>query len=161
MLGTAPILVNEGSMIRFRIGQSWKRERAARPVDAFGLELDGVDLLAGASEEPLDRVVLELLSALEALVAGSEPFAEVALPEAHLELVLRRQESELHLEVVSLARPARRLRGPVALDLEEMVAAAVRCAGGLLRDVREAAPALEPKLRRALSARARRLQRTQ
>ena len=145
-------------MIRFRIGKSWKRERAARPLDAFGLELDGVDLLAGASEEPLDRVVVELLGALESLVRGTEAFAEVALPEAHLELVLRRKDSELHLEVVSLARPARRVRGPVTLDLEELSAAAVRCAGALLRDVREAAPSLEPKLRRALSARARRLE---
>ena len=44
-------------MIRFRIGQSWKRERTASPVDAFGLDLDGVNLLAGASEEPLAKVV--------------------------------------------------------------------------------------------------------
>jgi outer membrane protein assembly factor BamB len=146
-------------MIRFRIGQSWKRERALRPVDAFGLELDGVNLLAGASEEPLDRVVVDLLGALESLVTGAAPFAEVALPEAHLELVLRRRDAEVHLEVVSLARPARRVRGPVRLDLEELVTASVRCASALLHDVREAAPALEPKLRRSLSARARRLER--
>jgi PQQ-like domain len=146
-------------MIRFRIGKSWKRERAARPLDAFGLELDGVDLLAGASEEPLDRVVVELLGALESLVVGTESFAEVALPEANLELVLRRRGAAVHLEVVSLARPARRVRGPVGLDLEDLAAAAMRCAGALLRDVREAAPALEPKLRRVLSTRARRLER--
>src|SRR5919198_3064091 len=113
-------------MIRFRIGQSWKRERETRPIDAFGLELDGVDLLAGASEEPLDRVVLELLGALEKLAIAGERFAEVALPEAHLEIVLRREAADVHLEVVSLGRPARRVRGPVRLDLEELVAAAAR-----------------------------------
>jgi hypothetical protein len=158
MVGTGRNLVNEPQMIRFRIGQSWKRERASSPLDAFGLELDGVDLLAGASEEPLDRVVLELLGALESLVIEGERFAEVTLPEAHLELVLRRSDADVHLEVVSLARPARRVRGPVKLDLEELVGAAVRCARALLADVREAAPAQEPKLRRALSARVRRLE---
>ncbi|HZA14419.1 MAG TPA: hypothetical protein VE618_07980, partial [Myxococcaceae bacterium] len=144
-------------MIRFRIGQSWKRERAARPIDAFGLELDGVDLLAGASEEPLDRVVLELLGAVETLAIAGERLAEVALPEAHLEIVLRRVGTDVYLEVVSLGRPAKRVRGPVRLDLEELAAATVRCARALLVDVREMARPLEPKLLRALSASARRL----
>ena len=92
MLGSGVWLVNECSMVRFRIGHSWKRERERAPQDAFGLELDGVDLLAGASEEPLDRVVEQLLSALLELKEGAT-FAEVALPEAHLELVMRRVES--------------------------------------------------------------------
>ena len=51
-------------MIRFRIGQSWKREPSSTPVDSIGLELDGVDLLAGATEEPLVRVVPSLVDAL-------------------------------------------------------------------------------------------------
>src|SRR5207237_836018 len=45
-------------MIRFRLGQSWKHEgEGSEPSDAISLELDGVDLLAGAKDEPLTRVV--------------------------------------------------------------------------------------------------------
>src|SRR5688572_24874069 len=115
MLGSEVWLVNKGGMVRFRIGHSWKREREKAPKDAFGLELDGVDLLAGASEERLDRVVEALLAALIDLVDGA-PFSEVALPEAHLELVLGRRDAEVRVEVVRVGRPAKRLRGPVTVE---------------------------------------------
>src|SRR4051812_27673581 len=97
------------TMIRFRIGQSWKRERSAAPVDAFGLDLDGVDLLVGASEEPLAKVVPELVDALRALAQGAAT-AQVSLAEAHLEVALHRQGKEVDVRVVSLARPAQLTR---------------------------------------------------
>lgn len=146
-------------MIRFRIGQSWKRENAARPMDAFGLELDGVDLLAGASEEPLDRVVADLADALICIAIKGERAAEFGLPEAHLEVVLRRIDADVEVEVVNLSRPARRLKGPIRLELHELVDAAVFCIRTLLRDVSEAAPRLHPELRRALSKKAETLAR--
>lgn len=138
-------------MIRFRIGQQWKGERAESPVDAFGLELDGVDILAGASEESLLRVVPELVEAVHALQSG-ERLAQVSLPDAHLELVLDRVDGEIDLEVVSMARPARRLRGPIRVELGAFADAAVRCARVLMADLREHAPniAAEPSLRTML-----------
>ena len=129
-------------MIRFRIGQSWKREPEAAPVDSFGLDLDGVDLLAGASEEPLARVVPDLLEAVHALAQGGRRCAQVSLAEAHLELVFLRHDLEVEVAVVSLGRPARRVRPPVRVDLAELSQAAVRCAQGLVRDLSDAAPAL-------------------
>ena len=77
------------------------------------LELDGVDLLPGAVEEPLAEVVPALVGAVAALHAGRRRLAQVSLAEAHLELVLRRAGAEVELQVASLARPARLLRPPV------------------------------------------------
>ncbi|MBX5480421.1 MAG: PQQ-binding-like beta-propeller repeat protein [Myxococcaceae bacterium] len=145
-------------MIRFRIGQSWKREAAARPIDAFGLDLDGVDLFAGASEEPLERVVADLADALYAVAVRGERAAEFGLPESHLEIVLRRSDADVEVEVVNLARPARRVKGPVRVDVGEFVEAAVSCIRALLRDVGEAAPDLHPEVRRALSKKAEALE---
>jgi hypothetical protein len=128
-------------MIRFRIGQSWKHEPNAAPVDSFGLELDGVDLLAEASEEPLAQVVPALVEAVHALAAEGEPVAQVSLAEAHVELVFRRADhQEAELTVVSLARPARVHRAAVRVDLRELSEAAVRCGRALVRDLSEAAP---------------------
>lgn len=129
-------------MIRFRIGQSWKREPEAAPVDSFGLVLDGVDLLAGASEEPLAKVVPDLIEAMHALALGGSRCAQVSLAETQLELLFQRQELEVVVSVVSLARPARRVRPPLRLDLAELCQAAVRCAHELARDLSEGAPSL-------------------
>ncbi len=143
-------------MVRFRIGQVWKREGLGRPVDAFGLELDGVDLLAGANEEPLDRVVTDLLDALLALETGEARLAELSLPEAHLELLLRRRGDEVELRVAHLGRPARIQRGPLRVDLRDLSEAAVRCARALLLDLRETAPDRnEARLRKMSSLAAR------
>ena len=76
-----------------------------RPVDAFGLDLDGVDLLAGASEEPLERVVSDLLGALIGLGAEGDRLAHLSLPEAHLELLLRRRGAEVELRSPTWAAP--------------------------------------------------------
>lgn len=127
-------------MIRFRVGQSWKRERSA-PVDSFGLSLDGVELLMGASEEPLARVVPNLLEAVWALFAGRH-LAQLSLHEADLELALSRRGNEVRLAVASLGRPARLTRPSVAVDLSELAQAAVRCGRRLMRDLAEAAPTL-------------------
>ncbi|MGQ0508646.1 MAG: outer membrane protein assembly factor BamB family protein [Myxococcaceae bacterium] len=129
-------------MIRFRVGQSWKRERASSPVDAFGLDLDGVNLLPGASEEPLAKVVPELIEALSALSLDGKFFAQVSLAEAHLELLLHRKGTDVEVQVVSLGRPSRRVRPPVHVELEELVTAACRCARVLADDVGDAAPSL-------------------
>jgi hypothetical protein len=129
-------------MIRFRFGQSWKRERALSPTDSIGLDLDGVDLLAGASEELLPKVVPDLVDAICALWLKGAPLAQVSLPEAHLELLLRRVDTEVELSVVSLARPARLTRPPLRLDLFEVAEAARRSAHGLLEDFAEVAPEL-------------------
>lgn len=121
------------------------------PVDAFGLELDGVDILSGASEESLLRVVPELVDAVHALKSGQR-LSQVSLPDAHLELVLDRVDGEVDLEVVSMARPARRLRGPIRVDLDALSDAALKCARVLMADLREHAPqiAAEPSLRAML-----------
>src|SRR5262245_28914497 len=125
-------------MIRFRIGQSWKREPAAAPVDSFGLELDGVDLLPEASEEPLQQVVPARVATVHALAAAGEPLAQLSRGEAHLELVFRRVEGDVEVQVVSLSRPARVQRGGVRVDLAELSEAAVKCGRSLVRDLAEA-----------------------
>src|SRR3954471_7361619 len=125
-------------MIRFRIGQSWKREPAAAPVDSFGLELDGVDILPEASEEPLQQVVPALVETVHALAAEGEPVAQLSLGEAHLELVFRRVDGDAEVQVVSLSRPARVQRAGVRVDLKELSEAAVKCGRSLLRDLAEA-----------------------
>ncbi|MFZ5468335.1 MAG: PQQ-binding-like beta-propeller repeat protein [Myxococcota bacterium] len=129
-------------MIRFRIGQSWKRERAAAPVDSLGLELDGIELFPGANEEPLGKVVPELVAALHALAVEGRPTAALSLTEAYLEVALHRQGEEVVVRVVSLTRPARLLRPPLRLELGELAAAAARCARGYVNDLCEVAPKL-------------------
>jgi hypothetical protein len=147
-------------MIRFRFGQAWKREGPARPVDSFALEVDGVDLLAGASEEPLDRIVPELIDGLCALVEGKVALTGVALPEAHLELLVRREGQSAALDVVSLARPARRVYGPVRVDLEDLAEAAAKCGRALLADLAAAGAPVPADVRRGLATRVERLARS-
>ncbi|HZH03180.1 MAG TPA: hypothetical protein VEY30_05300, partial [Myxococcaceae bacterium] len=129
-------------MIRFRLGQGWKREEAPSPVDSLRLSVDGVDLLAGASEERLWQVVPEWVASVMRLWGEGQRFVQVSLPEAHLEVVLERRGSDALLSVLSLARPARRTRAAVTLELEELRDAAVRCARELHQDLCEWAPAL-------------------
>src|SRR5262245_26271700 len=142
-LGPAfPPCQGKPAMTRFRIGQGWKHEPQAAPVDSFGLELDGVDLLAEASEEPLAQVVPALVDTVHALAVEGEPVAQVSLAEAHLELVFRRVDpQEVELTVVSLGRPARVHGAAVRVDLRELSDAAVKCGRALVRDLSEAAPA--------------------
>ncbi len=146
-------------MIHFRYGQAWKREGHGSPHDAFGLELDGVDLLSGASEEPLERIVPELIDGLWGLVAGDVPLTGVPLPHAHLELLIRRDGGQAKLEVVSLARPARRLYGPLTVELEDLVAAAVECGRALLADFAEARVTIPAEVRKGFAGRIEKLAR--
>lgn len=96
-------------------------------MDSFGLELDGVELLPEASEEPLDACVQGLVAALTRL-CRADRFAQLSLPESHLEVVFERLEREVTLRVVSLARPARLVRPSLQVGLSDLRAAAVSCA---------------------------------
>ncbi len=129
-------------MIRFRLGQAWKHERAARVQDSFSLDLDGVDLLSKATEESLTTVVPELVEAVSALYVDGESLAQLSLAEAHLEIAMHRRDSDVDVAVVDLGRPAHLARGPIKLDLSELASAAVHCAHALMRDLRECAPSL-------------------
>ncbi|HLL84770.1 MAG TPA: PQQ-binding-like beta-propeller repeat protein, partial [Longimicrobium sp.] len=129
-------------MIRFRLGQRWKRERGGAPLDSLGLEMDGLDLLGGqASEEPLAEVVPELVSAVHALWAGGEPVGQISLPESHLELALLRRDAEAELSIVSLGRPAALARR-VTVELGALAEAVAKCGRTLGMDLRAAAPSL-------------------
>ncbi|WNG47994.1 PQQ-binding-like beta-propeller repeat protein [Archangium minus] len=127
-------------MIRFRIGHRWKREPADPPHDSVALELDGVNLLPGAVEESLVETVPALVEAVAALHSGGRRLAQVSLPEAHLELVLRRSGADIELQVASLSRPARLLRPPLRLDSEELAEAALECGRAFREDVARVAP---------------------
>lgn len=132
-------------MIRFKLGQSWKHEDDGQePSDALSLELDGVDLLQGAGDEPLTRAVPAVVDALTALVLGGERVGQVSLTQAELELCLLRRDGthDVELSVVSLGRAAKLLRGPLTLDLLELAQAAARCGESLVKDVREKSPEL-------------------
>jgi hypothetical protein len=141
-------------MLRIRIGQHWKHEGGAEALDGFGLELDGLALVPGASEEPLGLVMEQLLVATAALAAG-QGMAQVSLPESGQELLLVRQGEQLHLHVLRLGRPAGAVRPPVTLEVEAWRRAVVRAARGWIEDLRTtAAPARVRAKARALLARA-------
>ena len=127
-------------MIRFRIGQSWKKESAATPSDSIGLEFEGVDVFQGVTEEPLTQAVPDLIEALNALAVEGHRTAQTSFTEAHLELAFHRVDSEgqVDLYIVSMGRPARLLRKPVRMDLGELVEAGIRCSRSLSRDLTSA-----------------------
>ncbi len=138
-------------MTRIRIGQRWKREPAASPLDSIALELDGVDLLSGAVEESLAEVVPSLVRSVAAIYGGRQRLAQVSLPEAHLELVLRRVGPEVELLVASLARPARLMRPPVRVEVEELAEAVREGGERFLADVTRVGPrALSSSVAQAL-----------
>ncbi len=122
-------------MLRIRIGQHWKHEGAEEALDGFGLELDGLALVPGASEEPLGIVMEQLLLATAALAAG-QPLAQVSLPESSQELLLVRKAEQLHLHVLRLGRPAGAVRPPVTLETEAWRRAVVRAGRGWIEDLR-------------------------
>ena len=140
-------------MTRFRLGQRWKREPTAHPWDSIALELDGVNLLTGAVEEPLAEVVPALAVAAAALHTGRRKLAQLSLSEASLELVMRRTGADVELSVASLGRPARLLRHAIRVELEEFSLAAHECAKGFLADVSQADPrVLSPSTTKVLSS---------
>lgn len=138
-------------MIRIRIGHRWKREPASPPHDSVALELDGVNLLVGAVEEPLAEAVPALVQAVATLHAGRQRLAQVSLAEARLEVVLRRTGPDIELQIASLGRPARLLRPPLRVEAEELARAAQACGADFLADVAALAPgALRPEAEEAL-----------
>src|SRR5262249_62123984 len=104
-------------MIRFRVGQSWKREVDSAPQDYFGLQLDGVDLIAGANEESLTAVVPDLIEAVAALYLHGELMTQISLPEAHLELAIHRKGRDAQASGGDLGRPARLAPPPGAVEV--------------------------------------------
>lgn len=146
-------------MIRFRIGHRWKREPADSPHDSVSLELDGVNLLPGAVEEPLVETVPALVEAVAALHVGGRRLAQVSLVEAHLEVVLRRAGADIEVQVVSLSRPARLLRPPLRLDAEELAEATWMGGRDFLEDISRVAPrALSKEHRQGLDRALRQLE---
>lgn len=127
-------------MVRLRLGRSWKHERENSPVDSVGLSLDGVELLSGASEEPLSTVVPEWVSAVHALGVSKRRTAQVSLPESRLELALVRQDEDVWLSLVSFSRPVRQLRAPVRLPFSNLAEAVVRSARQYAADLLPVAP---------------------
>lgn len=149
-------------MIRFRVGHSWQREvpGAEGPRDAFAFELEGINMLPGANDEPLVRSVSGLVDAVGALVVDGERAGQLSLEDVHLELCLwRTAGAEVLASVVDLSQPPRQLRPPLAIELPTLVEAAARCARGFLRDVEQhrggieaELVALEKRLKRLTSA---------
>jgi len=134
-------------MICFRAGKTWKRDSANAPRDSFSLQLDGIDLLSGASEESLTTLVPDLVEAVSKLVLEGEPLGQVSLPEAHLELIFLRREAGVEVAVVDLGRPAGILHKPVEVDLAELSAAVVSCGQSLIQDLGDVSPDLSEAAR--------------
>jgi outer membrane protein assembly factor BamB len=127
-------------MIRFRLGQAWKRERERLLQDSFGLDLDGIEILPTATEEALATVVPDLVDAVSALCVEGSALAQISLPEAHLEIALHRVGNTVNIAVVDLGRPAHLSRGPIKLELSELAAATMQCARVLMKDLADCAP---------------------
>jgi hypothetical protein len=143
-------------MIRFRVGQSWRHEAGdgAGPRDAFTFELDGVNLVPGATDEPLEHVVSGLLDAVAGLAVDGEIAGELSLEDARLEVCFwRRPGLEVEVSVVDLAAGALTRARPVVVELPTLVEAAAHCGRSLARSLTsegraEAAGTLGRKLAR-------------
>ncbi len=133
-------------MISFRVGQHWQREAVSEtgPRDEFALELEGLNLLPGANDEPLAKTVLNLADAVVALVDG-ERAGQVSLE--HLELCFWRTRGvEVALSVIGLSQPPKQLRAPVTIELPALVEATVACARAFLRDMTRHRAGVEAEL---------------
>jgi outer membrane protein assembly factor BamB len=149
-------------MIRFRVGQSWKREPAGPlgPQDAFAFEIDGVNLIPGATDEPLVRVVANLVDAVSAVVVDGERAGQLSLEDVSLEVCFwRRPGLEVEVTVLSLAQPPGRAQPTVVVELPALVEATVRCARDLVRQLGDPPPTLQKELS-ALEERLKALTRT-
>lgn len=136
-------------MIRFRVGHSWRRETPGPggPRDAFAFELEGINMLPGANDEPLVRIVAALVDTVGALVVDGERAGQVSLEDVHLELCFwRTVGSEVAVSVIDLSQPPRQVRSPIAVELPTLVEATVRCARNFLRDVEQHRGGIETEL---------------
>lgn len=137
------------SQIRFRIGHNWKREEPGPggPRDEFALELEGINLLPGANDEPLVRIITGLIDTVSALVIDGERAGQLSLEDVHLELCLWRTHGhDVQASVIDLSAPPRQVRAPITIDLGALVEAATKCARNFLRDVSQHREALETEL---------------
>lgn len=136
-------------MIRFRVGHSWQRETPGPggPRDAFAFELEGINVLPGANDEPLVRIVSALVDTVGAMVVDGERAGQVSLEDVHLELCFwRTGGNEVTVSVIDLSQPPRQVRAPIAVELPTLVEATVRCARGFLRDVEQHRGDIESEL---------------
>ena len=136
-------------MIRFRVGHSWRRETPGPggPRDAFAFELEGLNVLPGANDEPLVRIVGALVDTVASLIVDGERAGQVSLEDVHLELCLwRTQGNEVSVWVIDLSQPPHQVRAPIAVELPALVEATVRCARGFLRDVAQHRGDIETEL---------------
>lgn len=127
-------------MIRFRVGHSWQREppRPGGPRDAFAFELEGINVLPGANDEPLVRIVTALVDTVSAMVVDGARAGQVSLEDVHLELCFWRTfGNEVTVAVIDLSQPPRQVRAPIAVELPTLVEATVKCARHFLRDVEQ------------------------
>jgi hypothetical protein len=124
------------AMIRFRIGQSWKREAPGpEPKDAFAFELDGVNLLPGANDEPLVRVIGGLVDAVAAMVVDGDRAGQLSLEDVQLEVCFwRKPGHDVEVSIVGLRGEPKRVRPAVMVDLPGLVEATLACARTFLRD---------------------------
>ncbi len=150
-------------MIRFRVGQSWKREPEGPlgPQDAFAFEIDGVNLLPGATDEPLLRVVSSLVEAVAELVVNGERGGQLSLDDVSLEVCFwRRPGLEVEVTIFSLEQPPRRTQPTVVVELPALVEAAITCARGFLRELGDGGKASTSSEVEALEQRTAALTRT-
>jgi outer membrane protein assembly factor BamB len=109
-------------------------------VDVVGIEVDGVDLAAGLSEENVPHVTAELAAAVAALAGGRER-ASVGFPAAGVELLLERRGPKVLLSMVQLSRPSRLVLRKVEVEFGALRRATLDCGRLLLRDLIDINPA--------------------
>ena len=147
-------------MVRILPGESWKlnpsylaslkqiaaadaRHFGAPSVfDVLGIEIDGVDLTRGQSEESIFEVVAALAAVVARLCREPSGTGQVSFSEGRAELVLGRRGSSASLCLVSLARPARLLTAEVEVELHGLALATASCAQTLASDLSSINPAL-------------------
>jgi outer membrane protein assembly factor BamB len=143
-------------VIRLRPGRGWRlnpallselrdggRNGRSTPEirDVLSLEVDGVDLLAGLSEDSLLEVIAELARSVARLISGSR-CARVACSGGGVELLLERRGSQLLLSLVRLQRPARVTVSDLELDLPALAQAVLEGGRLLLRDLMALHPSI-------------------
>ncbi len=143
-------------MIRLRPGRGWRLNPAlltelraggraghAAPEirDVLSLEVDGVDLLAGLSEDSLLEVIAELARSVAKVMAGRR-CSRLSCSGGGVELLLERRGSQLLLSLVRLQRPARVTVSDLELELGALAQAVIEGGRLLLRDLRTLHPAI-------------------
>jgi hypothetical protein len=151
-------------MIRIRTGEHWKINpdylrslKEYKPVrgktftsagvlDVLGIEIDGASFGGHLGEEPIFRLVPDLVDAVASLSSGEGTSRQVSLSESGLELVIaRRGLSSASLCLLTLRRPARIVVPEVEVELASLVDAVRDCAARLISDL----GAINPDLRRS------------